>query len=142
MVVWANQIGPIGRRSTAETHFESGMRLINGGAGAVTPIGALGVISFSGTANQFERETGFQSYFAFDAQVGSINLHLGSQHTFGAYNDLASLSARCVPLIAPVVSNFYPYPLSLFADGREPNCGLRDSSTRFRSARRFPIIRR
>src|ERR1051326_6148743 len=92
---------------TAETHFETGMRILNGGAGIVARIGTLGVISVAGTASQLEHDRGYQSYFAFDTQIGNINLHLSSQHTFGSYQDLASVTARYLPFIAQLPGNPY-----------------------------------
>jgi outer membrane usher protein len=97
---------------TAESHFESGIGLANGGGGGVIGIGALGVASFAASASHFERETGFQSYVAFDGQISGLNLHLSSQHTFGHYNDLASLSARCFQFITPAVPVPNPYLLT------------------------------
>jgi len=92
---------------TAETHFETGMRVVNGGAGIVARIGTLGVISVAGSASQLEHDRGYQSYFAFDTQIGNINFHLSSQHAFGSYQDLASVTARYLPFIAQLPGNPY-----------------------------------
>src|SRR5262249_54129058 len=92
---------------TAEGHAEAGIRLANGGLGAVARIGSLGVASAAGAVSELDRKWGSQSYFAFDTQLGKISLHLSSQHTFGSYNDLASVSARYLP---PIVSILGAYP--------------------------------
>ena len=93
---------------TAESHVEAGMRLANGGLGAVARVGSLGVASAAGGASELDRKWGYQSYFAFDTQLGKINLHLSSQHTFGSYNDLASVSARYLPPIVSILGSAYP----------------------------------
>jgi outer membrane usher protein len=92
---------------TAETHFETGMRVVNGGAGILARVGAVGVISVAGTASQLEHDRGYQSYFAFDTQIGNINLHVSSQHTFGSYRDLASATAFYLPVVAPAPATSY-----------------------------------
>ena len=106
---------------TAETHFETGMGVVNGGAGIVARVGALGVVSVAGTASQFEHDRGYQSYFAFDTQIGNINLHVSSQHTFGSYRDLASATAFYLPLVAPAPgTSYFAGFLPLTASARPP----------------------
>jgi outer membrane usher protein len=105
---------------TAEGHFESGMGLLNGGVGALARIGSWGVISAAGSTSRFERQQGYQSYFALDTQIGKINLHLSSQRTFGSYNDLASVSARFLPPIVPILGNPYLGYISSATSTRPP----------------------
>jgi outer membrane usher protein len=122
---------------TAEAHVESGMGLVNGGLGAVARVGTWGVISAAGATSQIERRSGYQSYFAFDTQIGKISLHLSSQHAFGAYDDLASVSARYLPPVVPILASSYLGYVPSTASARPPKfidaisvgTPLRDGST-------------
>ncbi len=82
---------------TLETHAEGGSGLVNGGLGTITRLGSAGVLSLAGSASRSGDESGFQSYLAYDTQIGQISVHLSSQRTFGTYNDLASMTARYLP---------------------------------------------
>jgi outer membrane usher protein len=84
---------------TVEGHAEGGAGLMNGGLGAVLGLGSWGVLSLAGTASRLQDTSGFQSYVAFDTQVLGINIHASSQRTYRAYNDLASVASRGLPLL-------------------------------------------
>jgi outer membrane usher protein len=86
-------------RLTLEGHAEGGADLIAGGLGDVTSLGAWGVLSLAASASRFDNAFGFQSYVAFDTQIMGFNVHASSQRTFGAYNDLASVTARYMPIL-------------------------------------------
>jgi outer membrane usher protein len=83
---------------TLEAHAEGSGDLLNGGAGVLGRMGMFGVISVAGSASHYGGADGFQSYLAFDTQFGSVTVHASSQRTFGTYQDLASVSARYLPL--------------------------------------------
>jgi outer membrane usher protein len=107
---------------TLEAHAEGGADLLNGGAGALGRIGTLGILSVAGSASQSAGANGFQSYFAFDTQFGSINVHVSSQRTFANYQDLASVTARYVafPLANLGVFSAGSFGLPLATDARAP----------------------
>jgi outer membrane usher protein len=78
---------------TLEAHGEGGDGLANGGFGALASFGPFGVFSLAGAASHFGGDMGYQVYGAYDLQFKGLALNLSTQHTFGAYNDLASVTA-------------------------------------------------
>jgi outer membrane usher protein len=107
---------------TLEGHAEGSADLLNAGAGALGRIGTFGVLSLAGSASQSGGANGLQSYLAFDAQFGSINVHVSSQRTFGDYQDLASVTARYValPLANLGIYSAGSFGLPLATDARAP----------------------
>jgi outer membrane usher protein len=78
---------------TLETHAEGGAGLINGGAGAVFPLGRWGAGSLALAASQAGGDYGLQLSASVDLDLGNASLFARTQRTFGAYRDVASLSA-------------------------------------------------
>jgi outer membrane usher protein len=78
---------------TLEAHAEGGDGLANGGLGALARFGPFGAIALAGAESRFEGRAGFQAYGAYDVQFRGFSLDISSQHTFGSYNDLASVTA-------------------------------------------------
>ena len=75
-------------------HAEGAAGLMNGSVGAVIRTGPFGVATLAGAASRSSAGTGFQSYAAYETKVFGISINASSQMTFGAYNDLASVTAR------------------------------------------------
>jgi len=75
-------------------HGEGGAGLMNGSVGAVVRTGSLGVATVAGAASRSDAVTGFQSYAAYETKIFGVSINASSQMTFGAYNDLASVTAR------------------------------------------------
>ena len=78
---------------TLEAHAEAGPGLVNGGIGAVTRVGSWAVLSAAASASESGGAFGVQGYAALEAQIWGVSLHASSQRTFGAYQDLASVTA-------------------------------------------------
>jgi outer membrane usher protein len=75
-------------------HAEGGAGLMNGSLGAVIRTGSVGVATVAGAASRAGTGTGFQSYAAYETKLFGVSINASSQMTFGAYNDLASVTAR------------------------------------------------
>lgn len=78
---------------TLEGHAEGGAGLLNLGAGLSMRLADLGVISIAGAASNYDGKNGALGYAAFEAQAYGISFRGSAQHTFGDYNDLASITA-------------------------------------------------
>jgi len=92
---------------TLESHFEGGAGLANGGAGAVFPLGAVGVASFALAGSDAAGSTGAQVSASVQLGYRGVSLCARTQRTFGDYEDVASITA-----------NFFPSPnepISVFA---------------------------
>jgi len=57
-------------------------------------IGPYGVASAAFSASHYQGATGYQSYLAYETKILGLNISASSQMTFGAYDDLASVTAR------------------------------------------------
>jgi outer membrane usher protein len=79
---------------TMQGHAEGGAGLMNGSLGAVIRTGSFGVATVAGAASRFGGGTGFQSYAAYETRIFGVSINASSQMTFGAYNDLASVTSR------------------------------------------------
>ncbi len=79
---------------TAEGHAEGGGGVANGGGGGVVRIGPLGVLAAAVAGSTLGGARGLQGALSFEAQLAGVSLLLGTQHTFGDYEDLASATAR------------------------------------------------
>jgi outer membrane usher protein len=78
---------------TFESHGEGGASLINGGAGTVTRLGPFGTLSIAAAGSTDPRGTGAQVYTAYEGLWGRFSLAAGVQYAFGAYDDLAAVTA-------------------------------------------------
>ncbi len=78
---------------TAEGHAEGGAGLLNLGAGLVSRVGDLGVVSLAGAVSSYKGDTGFLGHASFETQALGMTFRGSAQHTFGDYNDLASITA-------------------------------------------------
>jgi outer membrane usher protein len=78
-------------------HAEGSAGLMNGSLGAVVRTGSFGVATVAGAASRSGDGTGYQSYAAYETKLFGISINASSQMTFGAYNDLASVTARINP---------------------------------------------
>ena len=73
---------------------------MNGGLGAVVGV-PWGVLPRGRHREPLQGHTsGFQSYVASRYPAFGINIHASSQRTWGAYNDLASVTSRAQPLLS------------------------------------------
>lgn len=78
---------------TLEGHFEGGLELLNGGLGAAFPLGSFGVASIAGAGSSHEGETGLLLNGSVELSYGDYTLFARLQHSFGNYEDIASISA-------------------------------------------------
>jgi outer membrane usher protein len=79
---------------TLETHAEGGPGIVNGGAGLVTNVGALGVLAVAGRASNFDGATGYQGFVSFETRLLGLSIGASSQRSFGNFQDLASATAQ------------------------------------------------
>lgn len=79
---------------TLQGHAEGAAGLMNGSLGAVIRTGSFGVATLAGAASRSGTGTGFQSYAAYETKIFGVSINASSQMTFGAYNDLASVTAQ------------------------------------------------
>lgn len=79
---------------TLQGHAEGGGGLYNAGLGAVTRSGGFGVAALAVSGSNGPAGNGFQTYFAFETKLLDITVDASSQMTFGAYDDLASVTAN------------------------------------------------
>lgn len=84
---------------TLETHFEAGIGLANGGAGATFTLFDKALVTAGATVSQDGNDQGAQGYLSFQTKILGLGLNLSSRRTFGTYRDLASVlgarSAKC-----------------------------------------------
>ena len=79
---------------TLESHAEGGAGLANAGAGVITGLGAIGTLNVAATGSHSPYGAGGQVYADWQTQFAHASLSLGTQRTFGNYDDLASVTAR------------------------------------------------
>lgn len=75
---------------TLEAHTEAASGLLNAGAGISFSFFDKHLISFAMSGSQWNGQTGFLGYGAFETKIGPAALHVSTQRTFGGYADLAS----------------------------------------------------
>jgi outer membrane usher protein len=78
---------------TVEGHTETTDRLGNIGAGFDLRTGAFGVLSAAGAVSTQDTNRGSLAYGSYQFQVWGLTFSTDSQHTFGAYRDLAAVTA-------------------------------------------------
>lgn len=113
---------------TVAGHFEGGAGLLNGSAGIMARTGSFGVASFAAAASHYAKGTGYQSYLSYETKIFGINISASSQMTFGAYDDLASVTARLHQSTDPlglsslmdITSSINANATSLFTSARPP----------------------
>ena len=84
---WANWL-------TLEGHAEGGDELLNGGAGAVFPLGARGVTSLALAGSSTDSRLGGQYSASLELGYWGLSLYVHTQRTFGDYEDVASITAN------------------------------------------------
>lgn len=82
----------ISDRMTVEGHVEGTSGLVNGGVGLLAPLGGfgLGAVAVAGSAGA---GAGFLVSGDLTLQFGQMQMRFASRHTFGAYADIASVTA-------------------------------------------------
>lgn len=78
---------------TLEAHGEGGAGLGKLGGGAIIGLGNFGTLNVSVAASRAQAALGGQIYADYQIQWRDITFSIGTQRTFGAYNDLASVTA-------------------------------------------------
>jgi outer membrane usher protein len=78
---------------TLEAHGEAGLGLVNGGAGVTAALGSFGLASLAVSASNRDRNTGGQVFGSYETNTFGININAAAQKTFGAYEDLASVTS-------------------------------------------------
>jgi outer membrane usher protein len=102
---------------TLEAHAEGGAGLINAGVGAVAGLGAFGSLQLAVTGSRTSQAgMGYQIYADWSKRFNWMNISLSGQHTFGKYEDLASVTARYTP-----IPQFNILASGLFATGTALN---------------------
>lgn len=79
---------------TLEGHVEAGAGVTNGGLGAAFLTGSFGVASASVSGSTGFSGNGVQAYLSYETRLFGMSLSVSSQRAFGAYDDLASATAR------------------------------------------------
>ena len=79
---------------TTQAHVEAGDGLFNGGVGAVMRTGAFGVSALAVSASSGPAGYGLQTYLAYETKFLGATLNASSQMSFGAFDDLASITAN------------------------------------------------
>jgi outer membrane usher protein len=90
---------------TAEGHAEEVAGLYNGGAGLLARTGHFGVLSVAASGSSYQGQGGLQAYVGFETKFWGISFNASSTRTYGAYNDLASVTA---PLMNALASYLVP----------------------------------
>lgn len=94
---------------TMEGHVEGGAGTANGGIGAVFKTGTFGVAAAAVAVSGGSGNKGLQTYFSYETRLLGLNINASSQRTFGAYDDLASATARLQDNANIYgLSNFFP----------------------------------
>lgn len=78
---------------TLEGHLEGGIDLFNGGAGLAFPLAGYGAASLALSGSQSQAGTGGQINAAMELGYRGWTLYGRLQHSFGNYQDIASISA-------------------------------------------------
>lgn len=108
---------------TLEGHIEGTRDLLNGGIGAVLRTGSFGIASGAIAASRSREGSGLQTYLSYETRFLGMNLQATSQRTFGAYDDLASITAHLrvasslTPQISPGIINIIQ-PVTVFGGGQ------------------------
>ena len=102
---------------TLESHAEGGAGVVNAGAGVITGLGAWGTINLAAAGSKSPYGTGGQGYADWQTQFGPMSFSLGTQRSFGNYDDLASVTARLwqeaqYSNLPPVPSGYDSQPLT------------------------------
>ena len=92
---------------TLESHAEGGAGLINAGAGVITGLGGWGTLNLAATGSKSSYGTGGHGYADWQTRLGRMYFSLGTQRSFGNYDDLASVTARLVQ-----EAQYNPQPLT------------------------------
>lgn len=79
---------------TLEGHGEGGGGVWNAGGGIVAQALDMGIASAAASASTSSKGEGFQLYASFETTVGPVSFNFRSQHAFGDYQDLASITTR------------------------------------------------
>lgn len=77
--------------TTIEGHAEAGGGLINAGAGVVQAVGARSLVSLAASASRSDNGEGASAHLAVETQIGPARLRGRVQHSFGEYDDIASI---------------------------------------------------
>jgi outer membrane usher protein len=86
---------------TLEGHAEGVAGLYNGGAGLLARTGDFGVLSAAASASTYQGQRGLQTYVAFETKLWGVSLNVSSTRTYMNFNDVASVTAPLVNLLAP-----------------------------------------
>lgn len=79
---------------TLEGHLEGGADLVNGGLGVAFPLGAYGVTSLAAAGSHYDGDTGLLLNGSIEMTYKNRYTIYGRvQHTFGNYDDIASVTA-------------------------------------------------
>ena len=93
---------------TAQAHAEFAGDLVNLGAGAVFTLGEIAVASIAFSGSSSDGMTGASIDVGIESHRGALTLRARSARVFGAYRDLASLTARPLGASAEELAAFGP----------------------------------
>ena len=85
---------------TVESHAEGGAGVYNGGIGAVTRLFSRAALTAAVAGSHSAYGNGLQSYAAFETRLFGVGINLSSLHSFGSYDDLASVTAAVAPTVS------------------------------------------
>lgn len=78
---------------TIEAHAEGGSGLANGGIGAATPLGNIGVLSASLSGSLYDDRIGTRATTGVEVHLFGLSFAAQSQRAFGDYTDLAAVTS-------------------------------------------------
>jgi outer membrane usher protein len=76
---------------TMEGHIEAGASLLNAGIGGVFNMSDYGIGSVAGSASSYGGNVGMQLAASVETEIWGMHVFARSQHSFGDYNDIASV---------------------------------------------------
>ena len=95
---------------TGQAHLEGDASLINGGIGAAVRTGSIGVAALAVSGSSGPRGFGFETYVAYETKLFDVTLNASSQMSFGAFDDLAAVTASWQVNRAQTGYDSYGYP--------------------------------
>lgn len=92
----------ISDRLTLQGHMEGARRFGSVGIGAVAAIGGRFLAGGAFSASYHKGKAGYQGYLSGETRLGNVTLSASALRSFGAYSDLASVTARPEDIYAAI----------------------------------------
>jgi outer membrane usher protein len=85
---------------TLEGHAEEVAGLYNGGAGLLARTGNFGILSAAASGSWYRGQGGLQTFLSFETRIWDVSFSASSTRTFKNYNDVASVTAPVIDVLA------------------------------------------